>query len=418
MGEIRYAVRLMRRSPAFTAVAVVSLALGIGANTAIFSLMNTILLKKLPVERPQELVEVLRHYPGNPRGNGYYGWDKVERFRESGVFSALTGTAFDNIAPVRTEDGLEEPLVLEIALGNYFQVLGLKPEMGRLLGPGDVPAKDEGDTVVVSWSFWSRRLQRDPAAIGKRIYVHDRPKTIVGVAPRAYVGPRVGARTDVWVAREHGEASVVGRLQPGMTIERARAQLAPVFRAMVEENAARTTDPLNRQITMELDWAGAGFSGVRDRYGKPLALLMAVVGALLLLACINVASMLLARTAGRQRELAVRVGLGASSGRLLRQMLTESMLLAGAGTLAGIALAFVGTGILVRIVGSGRPFERIQLEVTPDWRVLVFTVAIAVATGVLFGLAPAWHAFTTAPGGAPRAGRGGGGGAGGGPLRQ
>jgi predicted permease len=398
----------MRRSPAFTAVAVLSLALGIGANTAIFSLMNTIMFRKLPVARPEELVEILRQYPGEPRGNGYYGWEKYERFRNSDVFSALTGTGFDNIAPVRIENGEEEPLVLEMVYGNYFSVLGLKPAMGRLLGPEDIPGRGEGSTVVVSWRFWMNRLHGEPGAIGKRTFIHGEPKTVVGVAPRDYVGPRVGARTDVWVAREPGEASIFGRLRPGVTIERARAQLAPLFRTMVEENAARSKDPKMRQVTMDLDWASAGFSGVRDRYGKPLTLLMAVVAALLLLACINLASMLLARTAGRQRELAVRVGLGASRARLVRQMLTESTLLSAAGTLLGVGLAYIGTGILVRIVASGRIFERLHLEVSPDWRVLLFTVGLAAATSVLFGVAPAWQAFASTPAGALRqSGRGG-----------
>jgi predicted permease len=400
MGEIRHALRLMRRSPGFTAVSVVSVALGIGANTAIFSLMNTILLKTLAVARPSELVEILRQYPGNPRGNGYYGWDRYERFRDTGVFSALTGTAFDNLARIRTEGGEEETVVEEIVYGNYFSVLGLRPAMGRLLGPADLPGgRGESAVVVVSWSFWLNRMGGDPAAVGKRVFESGQAKTVVGVLPREYVGPRVGSRTDVWMAREPGEASLVGRLRPGMTIERARAQLAPLFRTMVVETATRSKDPNTWRITWDLDWAGSGFSGVRDRYGKPLLLLLTVVGALLLLACINVASMLLARTAGRQREFAVRVGLGASRGRLVRQMLLESGLLSAAGTLLGVGLAYAGTVALVRIVASGRPFERIRLEVTPDWRVLLFTVAIGAVTGVLFGLAPAWHAFLAAPAG-------------------
>src|ERR1700690_120203 len=196
-NDVRYALRLMRRSPGFTAVAVLALALGIGANTAIFSLFNTVMLRTLAVEHPEQLVEILQKYPGEPRG-GYWSWPSYEHFRDHNhVFSGLTGTGFDNLSHVRTEGSEPETLIQENVLGNYFQVLGLKPALGRLIVPADVPARGDGDVAVVSWSYWATRLHRDPSVLGKRIWVEDVPKTIIGVAPRSYAGPRVGVRTSV-----------------------------------------------------------------------------------------------------------------------------------------------------------------------------------------------------------------------------
>ncbi len=397
-NDIRYALRLIRRSPGFTAVAVLSLALGIGANTAIFSLLNTVMLRTLPVTHPEQLVEFLQKYPGEPRGDRYCAWASFDHYRDSNqVFSAMTGMSFDNLAPVRTEGSEQETVIRENVVGNYFQVLGLKPSIGRLIGPEDVQSSGHGDVVVVSWAYWNSRFHRDPSILGKRIFVNDTPMTIIGVAPRAYTGPRVGVRTDVWAVQEKESITLIGRLKPGVTIEQARAEAPVLFQFTIEQRAATSKDPLVRQMRVEVEPVGTGLVRVRDLYGKPLALLMAVVGLLLLLACINLASMLLARSAGRQQEMAVRVGLGASRVRLVMQMLTESVLLSGAGTLVGVLLAYFATGVLVQIMGSGRAFERIEIQVEPDLHLLLFTASIAVLTGLLFGMAPAWYAFRSAP---------------------
>lgn len=394
LNDIRYALRLMRRSPGFTAVAVLSLALGIGANTAIYSLFYTIMLRQLPVAHPEQLVEFLRKAPGEPREMAYWGWDKYEYFRDhSHVFSALTGMSFDNLAGIHIDGADGKNLILESVAGNYFAVLGLKPEIGRLIGPEDVPARGDGSVVVVSWSYWNTRLNRDPAVLGKRIWYEDAPKTIVGVAPRSYTGPRVGARTDVWMPSGKSDLAILGRLKPGVRLQQAQAEVSVLYRNWQRQNA-----PLRApQIQVELELAGAGLARVRDQYGKPLVLLTTVVGLLLLLACINMASMLLARSAGRQRELAVRVSLGAGGARLVRQMLTESLLLSGAGTVSGVVLAYWGIGVLVRIMASGRAFEHIEIQVQPDLNLLLFTTGIAIITGLLFGLGPAWYAFRLAP---------------------
>jgi predicted permease len=403
LSDIRYALRLMRRSPGFTAVAVLSLALGIGANTAIFSLFYTIMLRPLPVSHPEQLVQVLQITPEEARNDGYFGWQKYEYLRDHNhVFSGFIGMSFDNLASVHTGGSDPEILVLENVTGNYFQVLGLKPAIGRLSGPEDIPASGDGDVVVVSWSYWNTRLHRDPAVLGKRIWYRDTPLTIIGVAPRAYTGPRVGARTDLWRPVDRYDHFFVGRLKPGVTIQQAEAEATVLYRSLMGQNARAV------RTKVELEPAGAGLVRVRARYGKALALLIAVVGLLLLLACINMASMLLARSAGRQREISVRVGLGASRGRLVRQMLTESLLLSSAGTLAGILVAYFGTGLLVRIMAGGRAFERVEIQVHPDPALLLFTAVIALLTGLLFGLAPAWYAFRAAPASALRqTGKGG-----------
>jgi predicted permease len=396
-NDLRYALRLMRRSPGFTAVAVISLALGIGANTAIFSLFNTVLLRTLPVEHPEQLVELLQKYPGEPR-HASWSWRSYEHFRDhSQVFSALTGMSFDDGLRLQSGDSEPETVIGEYVLGNYFAVLGLKPAIGRLIGPQDVPASGAGAAAVLSWSYWANRFDRDPAILGRRILVEDAPVTVIGVAPRAYAGPRVGVRTDIWLAREKEDLAMLGRLKPGATIEQARAEMPVLYQFTIEERAAESQDPQVRQLKVELEPAGVGLARVRDWYGKPLALLMAVVGLLLLLACINMASMLLARGAGRQREMAVRIGLGASRWRLARQMLTESVLLSTTGTLLGVVLAYFGAGVLVRIMASGRVHERITIQVEPDLSLLLFTAGVAGLTGLLFGLAPAWYAFRTAP---------------------
>ncbi|HUK18948.1 MAG TPA: ABC transporter permease, partial [Bryobacteraceae bacterium] len=227
-NDLRYALRLMRRSPGFTAVAAASLALGIGANTAIYSLFYTVMLRQLPVEHPERLVELVRNSPNELHWAGYWGWEKYAYLRDHNhVFSGITGMGFDNLAEVRTEGSDPETLILETVPENYFRVLGLKPTIGRLFGPEDVPAsgEGEGDVVVVSWSYWNRQFHRDPAILRKRIYYRDAPKIIIGVAPRTYLGPRVGSRTDLWIPTGDNDLTMLARLKPGVTIQQAQAEI-------------------------------------------------------------------------------------------------------------------------------------------------------------------------------------------------
>jgi putative ABC transport system permease protein len=403
--DARYALRMMGRNPAFTTVAVLSLALGIGANTAIFSLINTLMLRMLSVQEPKQLVELLIKYPGEPRGS-YFDQQSYEHHRDyNHVFSGLIADASSRFR-IPTASGEPETLDGEFVSGNLFPVLGVKPAIGRLIGPED------DRVAVVSWSYWRNRFNLDKAILGKRIIVEDAPVTIIGVTPREFFGLQVGSKPEVWLplamepvihrtGRGGGGRRLMGRLKPGVSIEQARAEMRVLFQWTIDERARDSKDPLVRQLTFEMEPAGGGFSVLSDHFARPLLLLMGVVGVLLLLACANIASLLLARGAARQREMAVRVSLGAGRFRLVRQVLTESLLLSAAGALLGVLLAYFGAGALVRILESGRPMPglslRLDVPIQPDPYVLLFTAGIALLTGVLFGLAPAWNAFASAP---------------------
>ena len=277
--------------------------------------------------------------------------------------------------------------------------------IGRPLSPEDNPISSAGAVAVLSWSQWSNRFHKDPGILGKRILVQDVPTTIIGVTQPAFVGLRVESKTDVWLPhRPSVQARLVllARLKHGATLEQARAEMAILYRFTIEERAADSKDPLVRQLSMQVEPAGNGLATVRDRFREPLVILMTVVSLLLLLACVNLASMLLARAAGREREMAVRTSLGASGVRLLRQVLTESLVLSAVGTLLGAVIAYFGTSALLRILASGRQHERVYLRVQPDIPVLLFTAAIAALAALLFGAAPAFSALRTAPGAAMR----------------
>jgi predicted permease len=406
--DVRYGLRMLARNPGFTAVAVLTLALGIGANTAIFSLLNTLMLRMLPVRDPGQLVEFLELYPGDPPVNGY-GFKAYQFMRDHNhVLSGLISASNSYFPPpfrVR-RDGFEpEKVEGEYVSGNYFPLLGVKPALGRLIGPeDDSTAATPPPVAVVSWSYWKGRFDLDPAILGKRITVEDVPLTIVGVAPRGFFGIEVGYRPEIWVplateaiihrtTRRVG-VRLMGRLKPGGSIEQARAEMELLYRQTFDEAALRK-DPQLRTIKLDVEPAGAGLSHLRYQFGKPLLFLMAIVGLLLLIACTNVASMLLARGAAREHEMALRVSLGAGPIRLVRQVLTESLLLSAAGSLGGISVAYAGVGALVRIITSGR--ERVEIQVQPDAHVLLFTAGAALVTGVLFGLVPALRAMATPP---------------------
>jgi predicted permease len=400
--DTRYAIRALRRSPGFTTVALLSLALGIGANTAVFSLIDTLMLRMLPVPEPRQLVEFLNQYPGDPPLN-VFSLQSYEYFRDRNhVFSGLTG-AHPSRFNVRG-DGLEpETVDGEAVIGNFFHMLGVQPAIGRLIGPGDSAA------AVVSWSYWKNKFNLDPAILGRQIVVENVPMTVVGVTPREFVGLQVGLRPDIWVplsvaspTYRAGPLQLIARLRPAVSIAQARAEMAVLFRWTLEERTRASKDPAMHQLKFAVQPAGTGLSTeLRDRFAKPLLALMSVVGLLLLIACINLANMLLARGAARRHEMAVRVALGAGRFRLMRQVLTESLLLSAAGAVLAVFLAYFGADALVRIMTSGRPIiglpAHIEIQVHPDRHVLLFTGGIALLTGLLFGLAPAWGAYGSGP---------------------
>ncbi|HUJ49683.1 MAG TPA: ABC transporter permease [Bryobacteraceae bacterium] len=403
--DVRYAARMARRAPGFTIIAVLSLALGAGANTAVFSLINTLMLRLLPVQDPSRLVELLQHYPGEPRGNGFWSWPSYEYYRDHNhVFSGLIAASSPASLSVRGE-GLEpETVIGESASGNFFPVLGVKPAAGRLIGADDIATGRAPAVAVLSWSYWKNKFNLDPKILGKTIVVQNAPVTIVGVTPPEFLGLQVGSRTDIWLPlapSASARVALLARLRPGVSIEQARAEMTVLYRFTIDERARNSNDPLIRQLRVELEPAGAGLSALRDHFAKPLLVLMAVVALVLLIACTNVAGLMLARGAARQRELAVRVSLGAGRFRLVSQALAECLLLSAMGTLLSVLLAYFTAAGLVRIITSGRQIvglpQPLEIPLRPDLHVLLFTIAIALLTAGLFALAPAWNALSSEP---------------------
>jgi putative ABC transport system permease protein len=410
--DVRYAWRTMRRTPIVTLVVVLLLALGIGATTAVFTVINALVLRQLPVRSPDQLVELLSRYPGDPRMN-YFGWTDYERYRDrSQTLSDLTGmaTARFHVSGDGFETGMQDG---DYVVGSYFPVLGVQPAIGRLIGPDDdrVGTADAA-VVVLSWWFWRERFGLDPSIAGKRIVINDVPATIVGVAPRGFFGLLVGRTPAVWVptafeslVQQPGQRAsgtmglaLIGRLKPGASLEQARAELSVLDRSRVEVIATGSNDPQWRHATLELEPAGAGLSALRDRYASHLWLLLGIVAVLLLVACASIAGMLAARAATRQREMAVRVALGAGRVRLVRQLLTESLLLSAAGGGLGLLVAYLGADTLVRSwpVDPRSGLQRYDIPLQPDAHVLMFTAAVALTTAMVCGVAPAWQAFARA----------------------
>jgi predicted permease len=403
--DLRFGLRMLRKSPGFTAVAILTLALGIGANTAIFTVTNGLILHTLPVRDPGQLVELLHHYPGEPEpGFNGFSWDAYQTIRGGNhVFSDLiVGTM--NFFTVRG-DKLQPQTVFGGGVGGtFFQALGVRAAAGRLIGPEDVHMGYHAPVGVVSWSFWKSRFDLDPGVIGQKIVVGDAPVTIVGVAQRGFYGLSYEAQQDIWWPISLGPSpgwglGLLARLKPGGSLEQARAEMAVVFQTVVN---APDADPFVRRMKLRIEPAGNGVTTpLSQMLSTPLTVLMATVGLLLLLACANLAGLLLARGASRQHEMAVRVCLGAARARLLRQTLTESLLLSLVGCAVGIFLAYFAAHALIRVFASGRfimgapvHFEALT---NPDAHVLLFTLAIALLTGLLCGAAPAMSASKTKP---------------------
>ena len=401
--DVRFGLRMLRKSPGFTSVAVVILALGIGANTAIFSIINGLMLRTLPVRDPGRLVELLHQYPGEPAFNGF-SWDAYRVMRDGNhVFPDLIVDSL-NFATVRADKLQPQTVFVGQVGGTFFQALGVRPAAGRLIGPEDVQMGDHSPVAVISWSFWKSRFDLDPEIIGKRIIVDDSALTIIGVTQDGFYGISEHARQDIWWPISLGPSAgvwygLLGRLKSGVSMEQAQAEMAVLFQTVVN---APDANPFMRRMKFRIQPARNGVTTpLSQMLSTPLTVLMATVGLLLLLACANLAGLLLARGASRQHEMAVRACLGAAGGRLLRQTLTESLLLSLVGSAVGIFLAYFTAHALIRIFASGRfimdapvHFEALT---HPDSHVLLFTGAIALLTGLLCGAVPAMSVSNTAP---------------------
>jgi predicted permease len=414
LQDLRYAVRMLCNNLGFTVVAVLTLALGIGANTAIFQLLDSIRLTALPLKEPNQLAQVRIIQPHGRTGNftsshpdlTYPQWEQIRTLQQgfSGMF-AWSESRF-NIAP-SGETHYVEGLYVS---GDFFRVLGVEPILGRLLTVEDDQRGCGSPGVVLSEAFWKREYGGEASAIGRKILIEHHPFEIIGVTPASFYGLEVGRRFDVAVPIcadpvIRGEQarvdvphewwlSVMGRLQPDWSIERASAQLAAVSRQIFEATAITRfgADEEKHYLTYHLGVlpAGTGVSDLRKDYETPLDLLLAIAGFVLLIACTNLASLMLARASSRAREIAIRLSLGASRGRLIRQLMAESFLLAATGAAIGLVLSNSVSKFLVSLISTEQ--NQVFVDLTPDWRVLGFTMGLAVLTCFLFGLAPALRA--------------------------
>lgn len=419
--DLVYGARLLAKSPGFTSVAVLSLALGIGANTAIFSLIDTVLLKLLPVKDPQRLVALT-----DPASSGTsIGTSTGERsFLSTREFEALRDRtqAFSGMFASQSEmdrnnasiDGKPpEELRTRLVSGGYFTVLGATTAIGRAFTAADERGPGSSPYAVISYAFWQRHFGGSPAALGSRIHIAKADLTVIGVAQPHFLGENVGEAPDLWIPLDmqpqimpgrmwleddpgHIAEKVMwlhamGRLKPGVSRKQAQANVDVIFKQVVAEEFSKLSQsqPGILKQNLVLHDAGAGISSLRGNMADPLYVLMAVVALVLVIACANVANLLLARATARQKEMGVRLALGAGRARIIRQFLTESLMLSVAGGLLGSLLAVYGVQLLVALVG-GQSGAAI-LDARPDLRILSFTIGVSLLTGLVFGLAPAWR---------------------------
>jgi putative ABC transport system permease protein len=399
--DLRYTLRTLRRNPGFSAIAVLSLALGIGANSTMFSLVNGVMLRTLPAMEPDRLVHIAR-FTQQGRRPAFVSYPLFELFRDhvrsvSGVFAQLASSQTILI------DGEDDLVTADAVSGAYFAVLGVEPAAGRLLTPAD-DRLSSSPAAVITDRYWHRRFGRSPSAVGKSITIRDRVFTIVGVTPPAFEGAQSGRASDLMIPllmmtndeqrRSVGfnMFNVLGRLKPGATVEQANAEVQTLFSAFLQANVP--PGPEERRAQFLRQRAGAvsapdGFNPVRDTIAPALLLLMGIVGLILMLACVNLSGLLLARAEARQREVSIRLAIGAGRGRLARQFLTESLVLASLGGAFGLAIAAWISPKLFELLVNGR---ELVLSVAPDGRVLAFTASVSLIACLVAGLAPALQA--------------------------
>ena len=399
--DLRYAARTLARTPAFSIVAVLSLALGIGANTALFSLMDVMLLRALPVKNPQELVEFVGAAPdGAMMTNLPYPVFECFR-RDHSVLSDVFAISWSS--PVLRAGGISERATAHEVSGSFFPSLGVQALMGRVIGPDDDRASAANHAAVISYAFWSQQFGRDPSTLGADVRLSGERFTVVGIMPPEFFGLDRGSVPDLWVPlaadRDPGEVWVLGRLRPGVSVERARAQLGPLFQQALESlrDDLKLWPERERQAFLSerllVNRATEGASGVRWtywEYSSTLKILIGLTGLVLLIACANLANLLMARSAARSREIGIRLALGAGRWRLVRQLMTENLLLALAGGVLGLLVAGWGHRLLLGFLVHD-PLS-VALDFRLDHQLLGFGLALSVATGLLFGLMPAIRA--------------------------
>ena len=424
-ADLDYALRMLWKSPGFTAIAVGSLALGIGANTAIFTIAKGVLLNRLSVPHAEELL--LFHWTAPQSNIVHSEWGDMETtagYATSTSFPYLVYKqlrvqnqvlqdlfAFKGIGRLTaTVDGEAGVVQGEMVSGNYYSALGIPTLLGRPIGPADDAASGSGAVVVISDGFWTNRFARSPSVVGKTILLNSVPFTIIGVNPPHFTGAKnVHASPEVFVPfsiqpvllpRRRGSIlddtelwwmQIMARRRPGVPQQTAQASLEVQFNAAVLSGMKVSKGEAIPQLV--LDDGSRGLNETAKTLTQPIYVLTALAGLVLLLACANIANLLLARSSARQREMSVRMALGASRGRVLRQVLTESIALALLGGAAGFLIGFVGRDAIPRLMSS--PWDPAELGSRFDWGVFAFTAAISVLTGILFGLAPAWAAMRT-----------------------
>jgi predicted permease len=408
--DLRYAFRTLRRSPVFLAVAVLSLALGIGANSAIFSLIDAVMLRTMPVQEPERLVQFEMIRNGNQGVMASY--QLFEYFRQHSRSFSDIFVEHNAARPEIAFQGVEERVNAELVSGSYYSVLGLEPAAGRLISPSDDRVPGASPVAVVSYHYWKRRFALDPSVIGKSFTLNRSVFTIIGVTPREFFGTIAGRDPDATfplsMAREvtgddpwrhmtnyfgYNFLRLMSRLKPGVSVEQAQGEIRGLFESLLREEAGKTGDAQDKNDILHQEFrllpAATGFNNLRLNFSEPLRVLMCIVALVLLLACANLSSLLLARAAGRQREISVRRAVGATSDRLARQFLTESLLLALLGGTVGLLLGRWLSSALVTMMANG---VTLALPTGYDWRVLVFTGAASLLTSVFVGLAPSLHA--------------------------